>query len=937
MATSASANSAAGRALPPSTPPLSASSGGSVRRVLHGYRASSGPRHAHRRVAPAAVPPSAATTLLMTHPAAAGFSSTGSYASSVDEQDEQPYDMDEELAPPPDLPVPRGVYAFVRAPCNRMSSLRGRGDVSWRLMPGQRAGLVGANGCGKSTLLRCLAGLRHVDAGMARISHTVQVGYLEQTAVGGSRRTVWQEARSRMSGLVAAERDMQRAERELAAGDTSAAARLAAAQDAWEQAGGPESERTITAVLTGLGFRREQFHKRCSEFSGGWQMRIALARLLLGPAGQGGSGAGALLLLDEPTNHLDSAACKWLGNFLRTGVPPTTSVVLVSHDEALLESACDRIVEVRGRQLHGYVGGFRKFLEQRAAREAQARAEAEAQQAEIDKLEEFVTRFGAKASKASQAQSKAKMLEKLKAAQTEIPAAAAATGAGDARKVALRLPRAPPCYTEAIKLSGVAVGWGPAPAPPGTPTPAEAGAPVLGPNGAGKSTLLKAIGGSLPLWAGSRTLGDGVRLAVFSQDLAQVLTGALRDFNGVIIAITHNQAFANSLNATHILRVGNGTAKLTDNLGLSAKDFEHGPATAAAAGAAAAASKTGGGGGGGGAAASSSGSASGKKGKAAAAPAATAPPPPPPAAAAAAAVAAAPKPKAKRTTLAYKEQLEYQKLGRELETLGRRREQIDQQLATAAAAGGGAGGGSSSSSSSSSFSEIERLSKELAKELNPLPFGVTIANCIAWLGYGLLKHDPFVTAPNAAGVLIAVFMTLTAFGLADDTAQHKMRFVVCLTAGVMPLLGVFTTFGTKDVKLQQGLWGLAGNVICLIYYAAPLSTMWEVIRTRNSASILVPLTMVGRERKGGPFPPPTRPVIPGPDMQRNNTERDPLLKSASACADVMMDGGNNNSGGGGGSGGSGKYSRLDETVSLAGSSGPRVEVWRCMKAVLIDT
>ncbi|GIL85713.1 hypothetical protein Vretimale_13175 [Volvox reticuliferus] len=783
----------------------------SVRQLLlvshgrrHGGAVSSGLRRRHGEgMACAAAPPTAAATMLMTHPAGAGFSSTGSYASSLDEQDEQLYDMDEELAPPPDFPVPRGETAGATLILDGVTLQAGDrdllSDVSWRLMPGQRAGLVGANGCGKSTLLRCLAGLRHVDAGTARVSHTIQVGYLEQTAVGGSRRTVWQEARSRMTGLVAAERDIQRAERDLAAGDTAAAGRLAAAQEAWEQAGGPESDRTITHVLTGLGFRPDQFHRRCSEFSGGWQMRIALARLLLGPAGQGGSGSGALLLLDEPTNHLDSAACKWLGNFLRTGVPPTTSVVLVSHDEALLESACDRIVEVRGQQLHHYVGGFRKFLEQRAAREAQARAEAEAQQAEIDKLEEFVTRFGAKASKASQAQSKAKMLEKLKAAQTEIPAAAAATGAGDARKVALKLPRAPPCYTEAIKLTGAAVGWGPAPQQPvgepaGQPSAAsDAPKPllsginliirrgqrvlVLGPNGAGKSTLLKAIGGALPLWAGNRALGDGVRMAVFSQDLAQdlplelsaleyvegvarandpgvtiekcrqalgalgltgnmplqkigvlsggekarvalaafalvpanvllldeasnhldaqtieVLTGALRDFNGAIIAITHNQAFATSLNATHILRVGNGTARLTDNLGLSAKDFEHRdpPAAAAAAVGKGAAAAT--------AAASST---NGKKGKAAVPAAATpaaaaAAPPPPPAAPA--------KPKTKRTTLAYKEQLEYQKLSKEMEALAKRREQIDQQLAAAAAAAG-----------SSGYSEVERLSVELGK------------------------------------------------------------------------------------------------------------------------------------------------------------------------------------------------------------------------------
>ncbi|PNW82055.1 hypothetical protein CHLRE_06g271850v5 [Chlamydomonas reinhardtii] len=760
-----------------------------------------------RLVCVAAAPPAATTVVLTVKPttngngnghgassgyASSGFSATGSYASG-DEQDEPPQDWDEEdaLSVPAEFPIPRGETAGATLVLEDVTVQAGDrdllSDVSWKLMPGQRAGLVGANGCGKSTLLRCLSGLRSVDAGTARVAPLVQVGYLEQTAVGGSRRTVWQEARSRMSGLVEAERDMARAERDLANGDAAAAERLAAAQEAWEMAGGPESERTITNVLTGLGFKPEQFHKRCTEFSGGWQMRIALARLLLGPAGQGGNGTGALLLLDEPTNHLDSAACKWLGDFLRKGVPPSTSVVLVSHDEALLDAACNRIVEVRGRTLNHYAGNFSKFLAQREAREAAARAEAEAQQAEIDKLEEFVTRFGAKASKASQAQSKAKMLEKLKAQQTVIPAAAAAAGAGDARKVALKLPRAPPCFTEAIKLTGAAVGWG---------TPGEPGAKplisgvnlvirrgqrvlVLGPNGAGKSTLLKAVAGNLPLWAGDRVLGEGVRLAVFSQDLAQdlpldmpaleyveavarandpgitlekcrqalgalgltgtmalqkigvlsggekarvalaafalvpanvllldeasnhldaqtieVLTGALKDFEGVIIAITHNQSFAASLNATHILRVANGVARLSDNLGLSASDFEH-PSTGASS--APAASKA--------AAPAAATTGGGKKGGKKGAAAAPAPAPAKAAPAAAAPAPAAAKSKSKRTTLAYKEQLEYQKLGKEMEALGKKRVQLEAQLADAAVAGG---------------SKVMHISAELGKVVDEL-------------------------------------------------------------------------------------------------------------------------------------------------------------------------------------------------------------------------
>ncbi|KAG2445336.1 hypothetical protein HYH02_008801 [Chlamydomonas schloesseri] len=129
-------------------------------------------------------------------------------------------------------------------------------------------------------------------------------------------------------------------------------------------------------------------------------------------------------------------------------------------------------------------------------------------------------------------------------------------------------------------------------------------------------------------------------------------------------------------------------------------------------------------------------------------------------------------------------------------------------------------------------------------DLNPIPFSIAIANCIAWLGYGLLKKDPFVCAPNAPGVLIGTFMSITAHGMADEAAKQRIRFVVCLAAGIFPFLGVYTAFFADSAAVQQGLWGLAGNIICLVYYAAPLSTMWDVIRTRNSSSILVPLTMM---------------------------------------------------------------------------------------------
>ncbi|KAL6751554.1 P-loop containing nucleoside triphosphate hydrolase protein [Haematococcus lacustris] len=731
------------------------------------------------------------------------------------------------LGGPASLHVPRGETAGAAMVIDKVSIQAGDRDlleeVSLRVMPGQRWGLVGSNGCGKSTLLKALCGFRPIDAGRLIVAPKVEVGYLAQTAVSGSQRTVYQEARSQMTSLLKAEEDMRLAERDLAAGDPTAAERLARAQDAVALAGGADVDRRIANVLTGLGFRHDQFHVSASQFSGGWQMRIALARLLLGEAGQAAA-AGKVACLpaylpacrDEPTNHLDSSAIRWLGNFLRTS---GGTLVVVSHDEALLEDVCDHIVEqlgraqqeaaagqgragqVRGKKLHAYTGTYSHFMEQRALRDAQALATAAAQQAEIDKLETFINKFGAKASKAKSAQSKAKLADKLRAEKVEAPAAASAAGGGDRAKVHLRLPRAPPCFTDVLLLNNATIGWG---TPDNGTQPLLQGVDlvikkgqrvlVLGPNGAGKSTLLKALSGQLPLWSGTRKEGDGVKLGVFSQDLAQdlpldkaalsyvedvarqhnrattqeqcrsalgalgltgsmalqqigvlsggekarvalagfalvpsnvllldeasnhldaatiaVLTGALQDFAGAIVAITHNPAFAASLNATHILRVADGRAVLSTNMGLTDADFEHegsGSSSSSGSGVKKAGSR---------------GSTPGRQASAAKSPApskqgATPSPShkaaqPPPAAAAAAAVqggngngvgsGAGKAAGRKRVTLSWGEQQEYQKLSKEVVALQTKRDSLQQLVAKLASTGG-------------KFKELEAASMELS-------------------------------------------------------------------------------------------------------------------------------------------------------------------------------------------------------------------------------
>jgi ATPase subunit of ABC transporter with duplicated ATPase domains len=346
-------------------------------------------------------------------------------------------------------------------------------EASTRIEPGSIVGLVGANGCGKSTLLRCISGQREADHGILKVTPNIPVGYLEQTAVAGSKLTIWQEVQSCMTTTQkAAEVATAQKAVEDAAGDNDAlmkaAQRFSRTQEAFLIASGADADARTARVLNGLGFASTDWHAAVSALSGGWQMRVALARLLLSPAGGGGSQdgtskEGGLLLLDEPTNHLDAAAVAWLAGYLNElgqGQSKNTTV-LVSHDEVLLRGACNRMLEVRGGQLHTYSGGWDYFLRERAERELRLRSERQSREEEMDKLEGFIRRFGATATKASQAQSRQKQLDKLRVIQeaTSGPTTFTAGGAGDAKKMSLKLPPAPRSAKEVVTLKGADIGW----------------------------------------------------------------------------------------------------------------------------------------------------------------------------------------------------------------------------------------------------------------------------------------------------------------------------------------------------------------------------------------------------------------------------------------------------------------------------------------------
>ena len=226
-------------------------------------------------------------------------------------------------------------------------------DIDWGVQPGERWGIVGVNGAGKSTLLGAITGTVRMDRGAALVHATARVGYMRQTAVAGSTRTVYEEAKSEMAVVEEAGARLAAATRVVEDGDYSEGAldALADAQETFEQLGGYEQEQRVESVLKGLGFEPEDSDQLCSSFSGGWQMRIGLARLLLS--------APSLLLLDEPSNHLDSAARDWLGKYI---AQYDGSVVLVSHDVGLMDASVNNIVEITAGTLIEYKVRRSRFI-----------------------------------------------------------------------------------------------------------------------------------------------------------------------------------------------------------------------------------------------------------------------------------------------------------------------------------------------------------------------------------------------------------------------------------------------------------------------------------------------------------------------------------------------------------------------------------------------
>ena len=392
-------------------------------------------------------------------------------------------------------------------------------ELSWRIPPRERIGLVGPNGAGKTTLCRLLAGVEDPDDGHISRPRDTTVGYLPQEAGAGAEGSVLGEALAGFGDVWEVERAMEEVAAQLAsvAGGAGAVdrihrsealtARYGDLQHRFEALGGYRLESEAKAILSGLGFRPADFARPLTEFSGGWRMRAALARLLLLRP--------SLLLLDEPTNHLDIESLEWLETFL---VDYEGTVVLVSHDRYFLNRMVTSIAELGLSELAVYQGDYDEYLVQREARRELLQAQARNQAKRVAEIERFIERFRYKASKARQVQSRIKMLDRLERVEVE----------RDARGIRFGFPQPPRTGRRVATLRSIHKAYGDNVVYTDVDFEVERGMRVafVGPNGAGKSTLLKILAGVLPFDRGERTLGVHVAVHYYAQHQLDALTAS---------------------------------------------------------------------------------------------------------------------------------------------------------------------------------------------------------------------------------------------------------------------------------------------------------------------------------------------------------------------------------------------------------------------------
>jgi ATP-binding cassette subfamily F protein 3 len=383
-------------------------------------------------------------------------------------------------------------------------------EANWLIRSKERTALVGANGTGKSTIMKVLAGLETLDYGGLQQTRGMSIGYLPQEGLALAGRTVFEECLTVFDELREMAREVERLGGQLAVLDhegaeyEAAAERYSMLQERFHALDGYALDAQVGGVLTGLGFGKEDWTRQTDEFSGGWQMRIALAKLLLAKPN--------LLLLDEPTNHLDLETRNWLEDYLKSY---PFGYILISHDRYFLDVTIDRTVEIWNKRVNIYQGNYTKYLSQKDERRTQLQAAYNNQRQQIEHLEAFINRFRAQATKAKQVQSRIKELEKIE--RIEIPE--------EESTIHFKFPQPPPSGRMVAEAEELSKSYGQKLVLDKVRFRIERGDRVAL---VGKSTLIRLLTGDEAPTGGVVKLGHNVVSEYFAQDQYKVLDGEAR-------------------------------------------------------------------------------------------------------------------------------------------------------------------------------------------------------------------------------------------------------------------------------------------------------------------------------------------------------------------------------------------------------------------------
>jgi ATP-binding cassette subfamily F protein 3 len=383
-------------------------------------------------------------------------------------------------------------------------------DINYKINSGDKISLVGANGTGKSSLLKIIMGILQPEAGKIQKQKNLTVGYLPQDNITHKGKTLLDEAKSALTTIINLQEKEEYLTSQLLLPELSVeekedlAGQLGEVHHKLEDLDSYSAESKIEKILIGLGFEENDFNRDTAEFSGGWQMRIALAKILIAQ--------NDLLLLDEPTNHLDMDSLNWLISFLKSY---KGALLIVSHDKHFINSVTNRTLEIYLGRFYNYSGNYDNYLRYKAERDQQTENLYILQQKKIKETENFIERFRYKATKARQVQSRIKQLEKIEL--IEMP---------DSKdEINIRFPAPPPSGRISLELKKIKKAYGSNVIFNGLDFIVERGEKIafVGPNGAGKTTLSKIISGEIEYDGGEKILGHNTMISYYAQDVADNL------------------------------------------------------------------------------------------------------------------------------------------------------------------------------------------------------------------------------------------------------------------------------------------------------------------------------------------------------------------------------------------------------------------------------